>query len=256
MAFTDGLVFHRVDVTTLDSWFADHLGFDPRDTVSTLDWLALPTQVLAEVTGGAVFHDGPGELTSARSRLAWYPDDIWRYVLACQWQRIGQEEAFVGRCGEVGDDLGSAVVTARLARDLMRLNLLTHRRYPPYGKWLGSAFARIPSAATIGPALRATIGAITWQERENHLATAYTAAATSHNELGLTDPLDTSIRNYHERPFRVLRAERFADALIDSISDPEIRALPRTGSVDQFVDCTDLLTAAPKARAVTTRLVG
>lgn len=35
---------------------------------------------------------------------------------------------------------GSAVITARLARDLMRLCLLMDRRYPPYSKWLGTAF--------------------------------------------------------------------------------------------------------------------
>jgi hypothetical protein len=47
-----------------------------------------------------------------RGRLAWYPDDVWRHVLACQWKRISQEEAFVGRCGEVGDD-GRRVTRAR-----------------------------------------------------------------------------------------------------------------------------------------------
>ena len=45
-----------------------------------------------------MFHDGAGELTRTRARLAWYPRDVWLYLLACQWQRIGQEEAFPGRC--------------------------------------------------------------------------------------------------------------------------------------------------------------
>jgi hypothetical protein len=112
MEFTDGPVFHRVDVTSLDIWFTHNLGFDPRAAITTLDWLATPTQALAEVTAGAVFHDGLGELTPARSSLNWYPEDLWRYVLACQWQRISQEEAFVGRCGEVGDEVGSAIVAA------------------------------------------------------------------------------------------------------------------------------------------------
>ena len=122
------------------------LGFDPRRAVTLLDWLATPTQRLAEMTAGAVFHDGLGELDAARAALAWYPRDVWRYVLACQWQRVAQEEGFPGRCAEAGDELGSAVVTARLARDLMRLGLLMRRRYPPYSKWLGTAFARLPDA--------------------------------------------------------------------------------------------------------------
>src|SRR5438067_2392739 len=164
MEFTDGPVFHRVDVTSVDVWFAGNVGFDPRSGVTTSDWLATPTQTLAEVTAGAVFHDELGELTAARARLSWYPEQVWRYVLACQWQRISQEEAFVGRSGEVGDELGSAVVAARLAGDLMRLTLLMHRRYPPYSKWLGSAFAQLAFSATISPALTAAIAATTWQD--------------------------------------------------------------------------------------------
>jgi uncharacterized protein DUF4037 len=251
MAVTDGPVFHRVDVTSLGTWLTGHLGFDPRDTITTLDWLATPTQNLAEVTAGAVLHDHTGELTSVRSRLAWYPDQIRRYVLACQWQRISQEEAFVGRCGEVGDELGSAVVAARLVRDLMRLSLLMHRRYPPYGKWLGSAFAQLPFAATIAPALTAALAATTWHEREDHLATAYSAIAKLHNQLGLTEPLDPGTRPYHDRPFQVLHAERFSQALAAGITDPELRDLPLTGAVDQFADNTDLLGDRAAARTVT-----
>ncbi|WP_410642543.1 DUF4037 domain-containing protein [Amycolatopsis sp. lyj-346] len=251
MEVTAGPVFHRVDVASLDGWLTDHLGFDPRDVVTPFDWLATPTQTLAEFTGGAVFHDRTGELTAARSRLAWYPEPVWRYVLACQWQRIAQEEAFAGRCGEVGDELGSAVVSARLVRDLMRLSLLLHRRYPPYGKWLGSAFARLPFAATVTPALTGALAATTWRDREAHLATAYSAVAGLHNRLGLTEPLDPGTRPYHDRPFQVLRAERFSQALLAGISDPRLRGLPPTGAIDQFADNTDLLGDRAATRAVT-----
>ncbi|MEV4311675.1 DUF4037 domain-containing protein [Actinocrispum sp. NPDC049592] len=251
MEFTDGPVSHGVDVTTLDAWFDGHLGFDPRSGVSPFDWLATPTQVLAEVTAGAVFHDELG-LTHARSALDWYPEDVWRYVLACQWQRVSEEEAFVGRCGEVGDELGSAVVAARLVRDLMRLTLLMYRRYPPYSKWLGSAFARLDFAAT--PSLTATLTATTWHDRENHLAKAYTAIGQLHNDLGLTAPVDPSTRSYHDRPFQVLHAERFSQALIAGIADPELRALPLTGAIDQFADSTDLLGNRERRRAAAAAL--
>jgi hypothetical protein len=106
---------HRVEVAGLGAWLTGQLGFDPRRGVILLDWLATPAQRLAEITGGMVFHDGLGELTRARAGLAWYPRDVWLYLLACQWQRIGQEEAFPGRCAEAGDDLGSVIVTARPA---------------------------------------------------------------------------------------------------------------------------------------------
>ena len=76
---------HRVEVFGLGGWLAWQLGFDPRGGVTVPDWLAAPWQRLAEVTGGAVFHDGTGGLTRARAALSWYPRDVWRYVLSCQW---------------------------------------------------------------------------------------------------------------------------------------------------------------------------
>jgi hypothetical protein len=247
MLLTHGPVRHRVDITDLDSWFAGHLGFDPRHPITVSDWLATPTQTLAEATAGAVFHDGPAALTVARDNLRWYPDDVWRYVLACQWQRVSQEEAFVGRCGEVGDELGSAVVAARLVRDVMRLCLLMARRYPPYGKWLGSAFTQLPCAKDLP--LVAVLSATTWRDREHSLARVYEIAGAMHNELGLTEPVDPSTRPYHDRPFQVLHAERFAAALASGITDFEISALPLLGAVDQYLDSTDLLGDRGRTRA-------
>ncbi len=242
-------VNHRVVITDLLMWTDGWLGFDPRRAVTLLDWLATPTQRLAETTGGAVFHDGLGQLTPMRRALDWYPPDVWRYVLACQWQRIAEEEAFVGRCTEVDDHIGAAVLAGRLARDLMRLQLLMHRRYPPYNKWLGTATARLPG----GDALTGTLDqALTahGREREEHLGGAYQQVAVTHNGLGLTEPLDPTPRPFFDRPFQVLDAGRFAAALRDGIGDPEVRALPVLGGVDQFADSTALLGDIPRCRAV------
>jgi predicted N-acetyltransferase YhbS len=236
----DGDPRHRVEVTGLGAWLAGQLGFDPRREVTLLSWLATPAQRLAEFTGGEVFHDGPGELTGARARLEWYPQDVWLYLLACQWQRIGQEEAFPGRCAEAaGDRLGSVIVTARLARDLMRLCLLMHRRYPPYGKWLGTAFARLPDTTRLGACLDAALSCGDWLTRERHLCDAYEMAAALHNRLGFTPPLDTRTRRFFDRPYRVIGAARFAAALREAITDPQIGRLPLTGAIDQFTDSTD-----------------
>jgi hypothetical protein len=231
----------QVDVAGVGRWLRGRLGFDPRSPVATADWLATPTQRLAEVTGGAVYYDGPGDLSRARARLAWYPRDVWLYVMAGQWQRIGQEEAFPGRCAEAGDELGSVVVTARLVRDLMRLGLLMGRRYPPYSKWLGSAFARLPEAAALGPGLHAAVAGTGWAAREQNLSRAYHLVAAWHNELGVTEPLDPDTRPYFDRPFQVLDAGRFADALRAEITDPELRARPPFGAVDGFIDSSDAL---------------
>ena len=46
MAATDGPVAHRVDVTTVADWTVAQFGAPFTGTL--LDWLATPTQVLAE----------------------------------------------------------------------------------------------------------------------------------------------------------------------------------------------------------------
>jgi hypothetical protein len=236
-------------VTTPGRFFEALLGFDPRRGIGPHDWLGASWQRLGEATAGAVFHDGLGELEPIRSALRWYPEDLWRYVLACQWQRIGQEEPFVGRCAEVGDALGSAVVAARLVRDVMHLCLLMARRYPPYSKWLGTAFARLPDAGAIGVALTEALAAPDYPTRERALCRAYELSAEWHNRLGLTTPLDPTVRGFHDRPFLVLNAGRFTTALLDSITDPAVRELPPVGAVDQYVDSTDVLSHADRTRA-------
>lgn len=223
-----------------ESFFTGQLGVEPT-RMAAEDWLAVPTQVLRELTAGRVFHDELGLLTSAREALAWYPEDVWRLVLACQWARLDQEEPFVGRTGEVGDDLGSAVIAARQARDLMKLTLLINRVYPPYSKWLGTAFAQLPHAKTLTPLLSAALAATSWRERERHLSPAYELVATMQNDLGLAEPLDTTVQPFWDRPFQVLNARRFGEALLPGIQDPTVRDRYPIGAIDQYVDCTDLL---------------
>ena len=246
---------HHITVAGLGGWVRGLLGFDPRRGISMLDWLATPAQRLAEFTSGAVFHDGLGELGTLRDRLAWYPDDLWRYLLACQWRRIAQEEPFAGRCAEVGDGLGSAVIVARLARDLMRLCLLMDRRYPPYSKWLGTAFARSLTGPAVGPPLTAALAAPRWRARERHLGQALEAAAARHNQLALTEPIPATMQRFYLRPYLVLGGDRFAEALRASITSPRIRHLLLAGGMDQFIDSTDALADATALRTATAALL-
>jgi hypothetical protein len=244
-----------VDTTTLPDWLEAQLGFVPQPSIPLVDWLVTPQQRILEVTGGAVFHDDLGDLTAARSLLSWYPDQVWLWLLACQWLRISQEEAFVGRTAELGDDLGSRLVIARVARDLVRLCFLVERRYAPYTKWLGTAFATLDAAADVAPALDRALAGTTHDEREQGLADAYEAVARRHNELGITSPVDPATRPYHGRPYRVLHAERFVAACRERLTDPEILQLPLIGAVDQFVDSTDAL-GDPSRREAARRMYG
>ncbi|MEU6077307.1 DUF4037 domain-containing protein [Micromonospora sp. NPDC047074] len=246
---------HGVTIDELGGWWHDRLGFDPGGGVGTEEWLATPTQRLAEVTGGAVFHDGlDGALTTARAALAWYPDDVWRHVLAAAWTRVAQAEHLPGRCAEAGDDLGSRVVTAGLARDLMRLGLLLHRRWPPYDKWLGTLFARLPGATPLVAALTDAVGPGDWPSREAGLVVALEAVAAWTDDTGLAAPVRARCRPFHERPFLVLDAGRVAAALRAAVTDPLLRDRPPLGAVDQYVDSVDVLTHAHRARRLAAAL--
>ncbi len=239
-----GEIMHKVEVhppETLGAW----LGVDPFGAMSAADWLTVPQQRLREVTGGAVYHDGLGLLGLVRAKLAYFPRDVWLYLLAAQWKRLSQQEAFVGRAGEVGDELGSALVAAALVRDLMGLAFLMECRYAPYSKWFGTAFAALACAPALTPRLERALRAESWQARENALAGAYEIVATTHNALGITDPLDPATRSFYSRPFRVLFAERFCEATLAAIGNAEVRAIVdragTIGSIDQVSDNTDVL---------------
>jgi Domain of unknown function (DUF4037) len=242
----------HVDVWVLANWLMSRLGCDPRRGLSTEDWLVLPQQLLLETTSGRVFHDGLGELEPLRASLDWYPDDVWLWLLAAQWTRIGQEEAFVGRAAAAGDDLGSRIVAARIVRDLVRLCFLLERSYAPYSKWLGTAFSRLAVAAELGPHLTAALSADTYPDREAALVGAYEQVAHRQNLLALTRPVEPTARQFHDRPYRVIAADRFATACIQAITEPQLRSLPLVGSVDQWVDSTDVLSHGDRVH----RLIG
>jgi Domain of unknown function (DUF4037) len=237
-AVDDAPVRHQVTLTTMSAYLIARLGFDSPHAMTADDWLRAPTQVLRETTAGAVFEDGPADLTTARERLRWYPDDVWRYVLGCQWRRLSQEEAFVGRCAQVGDDLGSAIVCARLVRDLMRLCFLIERQYAPYSKWLGTAFARLEIGPELTPVLRAALGAGDWHAREAKLVIAFESVARTFNALGVAALQDPTVRGFFARPFRVLGSQRFADACM---ATTPLRDRGWAGAIDQHVDSTDIL---------------
>jgi len=245
------LAGHSVRLHTVRSFVRSILNVEYDQEWRAADWLSFPSQDLRSLTGGRVFHDGLGQLTVLREKLSYYPQDIWLYLLAAQWQRIDQEEPFMGRCGQAGDELGSRLVAARLVKDLMRLCFLMERRYAPYIKWLGTAFAQLDCAGQLAPLLMQVLEASPWEEREKPLCAAYQYAADMHNRLGITEPLSTKVSNFFGRPFLVSQAARFVEAIRAQITDVEVKALPEhLGSVDQFTDSTDALNQILRVKRV------
>ena len=240
---TQGPVNHRVSIHTIGGFFSDYLGFDIEEPLEPADWLTFSEQRLRTITTGAIFHDKVG-LNTVRSRFAYYPQDVWLYMLAAVWTRIGQEEALMGRAGAVGDEVGSALIGARLVRDMMRLCFLMEKTYAPYPKWFGSAFKQLSCAQTLWPIFQGALRSDTWQSRESYLVQAYEYVATRYNALKLTEPLPEKATSFFGRPFRVIALHGFAGALLKMIQDPDVKRIaerPVIGNIDLFSDNVDLV---------------
>ncbi|WP_432876318.1 DUF4037 domain-containing protein [Kribbella sp. CA-245084] len=224
-----------VEVHTVRKYFRDQLSIDTESELTIRDWLILPEANLLQMTAGGVFHDELG-LQAVRDRLAYYPDDFWRYLMITTWWRVHPEMNLVGRSGYVGDELGSAVIGSQLVRDLMRLCFLIERRYAPYSKWFGSAFSRLSCGPTIGPLLRDVLRTTSWQEREEALGAAYRAVGELHNRLGITEPIELGVERMVGRPFKVVWGD-FIGVLTADIQDPDVRRLLKrwpVGGIDEI----------------------
>lgn len=243
-----------IDVTvgTVDGFFQRHLHVDVTREVEARDWLTFPEQGLRMITAGAVFHDEVG-LQAVRDRFAYYPRDVWLYLLAAGWWRVHPEANLVGRTGYVGDELGSALIASRLVLDLMKLCFLMEREYAPYAKWFGTAFSRLRSATELSPLLDQTLRAETWRERELALMGCYEKVAAHHNALQVTDPILTQTHQMWNRPFKVIWGD-FPGALLAQIQDPAVRRIAErwpVGGVDQVRD----VLWAPRHRELVLRLL-
>jgi hypothetical protein len=238
-----GPINHRVSIQTVCGFFIEYLGFDIGQALEPVDWLTFPEQRLRTITTGTVFHDEVG-LNAARSRFSYYPQDIWLYLMAAVWTRIGQEEHLMGRAGMVGDEIGSALIGARLVRDIMRLCFLMEKTYAPYPKWFGVAFKQLTCAGTLWPVLQGVLGSITWQARQRYLVQSYEFIAARHNALQLTGHLPEKVKYFYGRPFKVIAQHGFAQALLKEIQDPAVKRIaqrPVIGSIDLLSDNVDLV---------------
>lgn len=238
-----GLINHRVETKTIKSFFESVLAFNPYNEITIFDWLEFPEQHLLSVTAGKVFHDGLGELVKLREKFRYYPREVWLHLLASQWTKISQEEAFVGRSGDVGDELGSRLIANRIIQFLMKLCFLMDKQYAPYYKWFGTGFSKLKIAQKLIPVFDQVQSSTTWKEREKYLSRAYEIVAEKHNSLNITTPLETKVSPFYERPYLVIHADKFAAEIKKTITDEKIKRIAdrNIGSVDQFIDSTDVL---------------
>jgi len=238
-------VKHLVTFHTIRGWAEGYLGYDSsiqRDDIPPRAWLAFPQQRLRTVSEGKIFHDDLGLVELQQTFKAYFPRKIWILMLAANWLRVSQEEPFVGRTGDVGDELGSQILAARQIHELMRLCFLMERQYWPYSKWFGTAFSKLKCSLHLNPIFRQALSAPSWKERESYLSQAYEFIAEMHQQLNLTENIQTKVSQFHSRPYLIIHAEDIVKKLEGLLKDEVdiTEDMRKLGSIDQWAYCTDL----------------
>ncbi|MEE4194060.1 MAG: DUF4037 domain-containing protein [Anaerolineae bacterium] len=236
-----GPVDHRVEVTSLRKFLHAYLPVNVFTRIKEQDWLILPAQKLRTIVSGGTFHDGLHVLLPMQEKLRWYPNDVWAYLLASGFTRIGQEEHLMGRAGHAGDEIGSAQIGAHLTRTIMLMAFWMEKQYPPYHKWFGTGLEQLEIAGELIPALHTIRLADTWQAREQGLVQAYLTLLRKFNALGLVEPVAVKVTDFFGRPFQVIGGGDVADRLKPLFADTPLADFPLVGSIDLVTSSTDVL---------------
>ncbi len=154
----EGNIKHIIRIHTLEEFFMQHLGLNINDKLDNFNWLLFPQQRLLTIRKGQLFHDDLNA-NEIKQKLDYYPKDIWYYLMACEWNKINTEEAFVGRCGDVNDDIGSRLIASRIIQSIMSICFLQEKKYMPYSKWFGTAFNELKSAKRLNKVFKSVLNA-------------------------------------------------------------------------------------------------
>jgi hypothetical protein len=245
----DVSVSHKVDLATVGDFATGRLGVDPTEGLSVLDWLVLTGQSVLEVTAGPVFTDRTATLAPLRQTLCWYPPDVERYALAAGWNRLAQHMPMLGRTAERGDELGSRLLSAQLAQDLLWLAFTLSRQWQPYAKWRGALLRALPVADEITGLLETASTAPDWRQRETALADATEKLLDLQRARGLPAPA-SAVTRFWNRPYRTIE-QTVLDALLSGITDPQVARLPPgIGTIEQWIDSVDVLSSPQRRSAL------
>lgn len=153
--------------------------------LQTLDWVRISEQHLREFTAGVIYRDDTGTFTRARELLAYYPDDVLRFLLTCEWNAVGGDWFPIGRIGSRGDTLGLRLQISKVVQHIMHIAFMVSKSYMPYKKWFGTLFKTLPVAAALEPVLLDLLHEQDWQQAEEKIGHAVSILLERQNTLGL-----------------------------------------------------------------------
>ena len=229
----EGNVNPLIFIQTFDDYLMEQLGISDLNNIKPYEWLTFSEHRLLSLVSGKFFVD---ELHCSEiiSKINYYPRDVKLYLIASNWENISSEQAFVKRCGECGDEIGSRIICSRICERLMRLCFLYKDTYAPYSKWFGTAFSKLEIDDKIKQVISKTLSADNLMDREKSLVEAQTFIADLHNASGLTEFVDYQIENYFGRDIKVIFADKFTDATTKELTGTSFENVPLIGSLSQI----------------------
>lgn len=230
---TEGPVNPLIFIQTLDEFLVEQLGTSDLEHIDDFTWLSFSEHRLLSLVSGKFFIDKLN-CKERLNKISYYPKNVKLYLIASNWDIIASEEAFMRRCGDCGDEIGSRIVCARIAERLMRLCFLYTNTYAPYSKWFGTAFQKLEINENIKTSILAALSANDLDERENRLVEAQTLVADMHNASGLTAPVNYQIEDYFGRKIKVIFAEKFAEKVANQMKGTAFENVPLIGSFSQM----------------------
>ena len=178
-------------------------------------WLHVPSHALAEAVNGAVFLDGPGEVTCIRERLSRYPEDVRRKKLACHLLLAAQAGQYnYARCLRHGEAAAAQLAAIEFVDHATQAIFLLNNVYQPFYKWRFRALRALPRLALLA-------------ELFEYLITTANDDALAHEKLEVIEGIAADL--VAELSVQALTnakgpdLERHAYSVNDSIADSALR---------------------------------
>ena len=147
----------RRGVLRTGEFFAAMVG-DADGQLTTVQWLTIPEEALAEAVNGEVFFDNLGEVSRIRASLSGFPEDIRRKRLAGQLLLMGQAGQYnYNRCLRHGETAAAQLAAHEFVKSALSAAFLLNRRYQPYYKWSFRALRALPKLGNLAEALEQLI---------------------------------------------------------------------------------------------------
>jgi hypothetical protein len=236
---SSGTVSPLIFINTFDNYLNEYLGLNSFEGISELDWLALSEHRLLAITSGKFFVDYL-HIKEVLDTISFYPEQVRLYLIASNWSLISEEQAFVKRCSDVGDEVGSILVCTRIAERLMRLSFLYCNKYAPYSKWFGKAFDLLPIDISIKNTIRNAVTANNIIDREENIVHAQKLLANLHNSLGISEFVDVNIENYFGRDIKVIFADKIFRATVKRLENTSFMNYPFIGTLSEVSNLTGI----------------